>query len=102
MVDEKPKTFKERFQKFILDNEEEVLGVYDSNNDLEIEKARVDSYNDGIEDGYQAGYVDGIKHFYDKFYENFKKKSYSEMEVYEVLDIISDTLDDLENEVGEC
>lgn len=101
-MEEKVSSFKERFQKFILDNEEEVLGVYDSKNDLEVEKASVDSYNNGIEDGYQAGYVDGIKHFYDKFYEIFKKKSYSEMEVYEVLDIVSDTLDDLENEVGEC
>lgn len=101
-MEEKVSSFKERFQKFILDNKEEVMGVYDSKNDLEVEKASVDSYNDGIEDGYQAGYVDGIKHFYDKFYENFKKKSYSEMEVYEVLDVISDTLDDLETEVGEC
>lgn len=100
-MEENVNSFKERFQRFILDNKEEVLGVYDSDHDFEVEKASVDSYNNGIEDGYQAGYIDGIKHFYDKFYETFKKKSYSEMEVYEVLDIISNTLDDLETEVSE-
>ena len=96
MADEKPKTFKERLNDFLFKKSYKECAL------SQREEASVNSYNDGLEEGYKAGFKDGLKYFYDKFHENFGKKSYSEMEVYEVLDIISDTFDDLETEVGEC
>lgn len=96
MADEKPKTFKERLNDFLFKNSYKGFAL------SQREEASVNSYNDGLKEGYKTGFKDGLKYFYDKFHENFGKKSYSEMEVYEVLDIISDTLDDLETEVGEC
>ena len=96
MTDEKPKTFKERLNDFLFKKSYKVCGL------SQREEVSVKAYNDGLEEGYNAGFKDGLKYFYDNFHENFGKKSYSEMEVYEVLDIISDTLDDLETEVGEC
>lgn len=102
MEDKKPKTFKERLNNFLSKNSYKVCGVFHDGAELEKEEASVDSYNDGLEAGYNAGFKDGLKYFYDKFHENFGKKSYSEMEVYEVLDVVSDTLDDTETEVGEC
>lgn len=102
MADEKPKTFKERLNDFLFKNSYKFCGVFHDETELEKEEASVNSYNDGLEEGYKAGFKDGLKYFYDKFHENFGKKSYSEMEIYEVLDIISDTFDDLEMEVGEC
>ena len=102
MADEKPKTFKERLNDFLSKNSYKGCGVFQNETELEKEEAFVSSYNDGLEEGYNAGFKDGLEYFYDKFHENFGKKSYSEIEVYEVLDIISDTLDDLETEVSEC
>lgn len=102
MADEKPKTFKEWMANFLIKNHHEVLGRYHDESELLKAEAEAEAHNEGLEEGYNAGFKDGLKYFYDKFHENFGKKSYSEMEVYEVLDIISDTFDDLETEVSEC
>ena len=46
------KDIDKRVEKFVEENKEELMSVFDTDEQVELELQTTDSYNDGLEDGY--------------------------------------------------
>lgn len=50
-----------KVHKFVEENQEKSMGVFNSDEEVELELQTTDSYNDGLEDGYSACLLEILK-----------------------------------------
>ena len=55
------KDIDERVEKFVEENKEESMGVFDTDEQVELELQTTDSYNEGLKDGYLGCLLEILK-----------------------------------------